>query len=84
MVTGAVQLPPDGQPIVLGVDHATLGGYPVVAAVITADLPRLGQLRPGDTVRLEPVEQAEAEELRRAAETWLERAVRGFYPVQAG
>jgi KipI family sensor histidine kinase inhibitor len=84
MVTGAVQLPPDGQPIILGVDHATLGGYPVVAAVITADLPRLGQLRPGDAVRLEPVEQAEAEELRRAAETWLERAVRGFYPVQAG
>ena len=44
MVTGAVQLPPDGNPIVLMVDHATVGGYPVIACVISADLPRIGQL----------------------------------------
>ena len=34
MVTGAIQIPPDGRPVVLGPDHATLGGYPVVAVVM--------------------------------------------------
>jgi allophanate hydrolase subunit 2 len=48
---GAVQIPPDGQPIVLLVDQQTTGGYPKIANVIAADLPRLGQLRPRDRVR---------------------------------
>jgi 5-oxoprolinase (ATP-hydrolysing) subunit C len=51
MAWGAVQLPPDGRPIVLLADHQTVGGYPVVAVVVGADLPRLGQLGPGDEVR---------------------------------
>jgi biotin-dependent carboxylase-like uncharacterized protein len=84
MVTGAVQLPPDGQPIILGVDHATLGGYPVVAVVINADLPRLGQLGPGDTVHLEPVDSAQAARLRREGEATLGRRLRDWYPIQAG
>lgn len=50
VLPGAIQSPPDGQPIVLSVDAPTIGGYPVVAYVITADLPRLAQLRPGDRV----------------------------------
>lgn len=49
---GAVQVPPDGQPIILLADHQTVGGYPVPAVVIGADLPRLGQLGPGDEVEL--------------------------------
>ena len=49
---GAIQLPPDGRPIVLGVDHQTTGGYRVVGVVISADLAALGQLRPGAPVRL--------------------------------
>ena len=48
---GAIQVPPSGQPIVLGPDSPVTGGYPVIAVVGTADLPRLGQLRPGDDVR---------------------------------
>jgi antagonist of KipI len=60
VVTGAVQVPPDGQLIVLGPDHATLGGYPVVACVIGADLGRLGRLGPGDEVVLELLDLAEA------------------------
>jgi KipI family sensor histidine kinase inhibitor len=84
MVTGAVQLPPDGAPIVLGVDHATLGGYPVVAVVVSADLARLGQLFPGDTVHFRTVDSADAARLRQAAETSLDRRLRGWYPVQAG
>jgi biotin-dependent carboxylase-like uncharacterized protein len=51
VVTGAIQLPPDGVPIVLLADHQTTGGYPIAAVVITADHPRLGQLRPGASVR---------------------------------
>jgi antagonist of KipI len=53
---GTVQLPPNGAPIVLGVEAQTVGGYPRVAHVIAADWPRLGQLRPGDSVRFVWVE----------------------------
>jgi KipI family sensor histidine kinase inhibitor len=52
MVPGAVQVPPDGQPIVMLADGPTTGGYPKVAAVVSADLPRLAQLLPGrDRIR---------------------------------
>jgi biotin-dependent carboxylase-like uncharacterized protein len=50
MVYGAVQVPADGLPIVLGPDGGVTGGYPVVAVVVRDDLPMLGQLRPGDSV----------------------------------
>jgi KipI family sensor histidine kinase inhibitor len=52
MVAGAVQVPPDGQPVVLLADHPTTGGYPVIAVVDAADLAALAQARPGTTVRL--------------------------------
>lgn len=58
--TGAIQVTPDGQPIVLLADRQTIGGYPKPGAVITADLPRIGQLRPGRRVRLQPVAAATA------------------------
>ena len=57
---GVVQWPPDGQPIVLGPDAQTLGGYPVAAVIIRADLPRLTQARPGQKVRLQEVTGAMA------------------------
>jgi 5-oxoprolinase (ATP-hydrolysing) subunit C len=60
VVGGAVQLPPDGLPICLLADHQTVGGYPVVAVVITANLPLLGQLGPTDPVRFAAVDAAEA------------------------
>ncbi|CAM4337123.1 5-oxoprolinase subunit C family protein [Paenibacillus tarimensis] len=50
IVPGTVQVPPEGQPIVLGADCQTTGGYPVIAHVISADLPLLAQLKPGDRV----------------------------------
>lgn len=50
-VAGVVQLPPGGQPILLGCEHPVTGGYPRIAQVAEVDLPRLGQLRPGDEVR---------------------------------
>lgn len=56
MVPGCVQVPPDGQPIVMGPDGPTTGGYPKIATVITADRERLAQLLPGHArVRFEAV-----------------------------
>ena len=52
MISGAVQLPPAGLPIILLADHATTGGYPVVAVVDPDDLDSCGQWRPGDRVTL--------------------------------
>ena len=52
---GAIQVPPDGRPIILSADHQTTGGYRVVGVVITADQPIVGQLGPGVPVRLVPV-----------------------------
>ncbi len=57
---GAIQVPPDGRPIVLGADHQVTGGYRVVGVVISADLPILGQLRPGAAVRLVEVDRVTA------------------------
>ncbi|MBF8187384.1 biotin-dependent carboxyltransferase family protein [Nonomuraea sp. K274] len=51
MVTGAIQVPPSGQPIVFLADHPPTGGYPVIGVVRAADLPVTAQLRPGDEVR---------------------------------
>ena len=51
--TGAIQVPPAGQPILLMNDHATTGGYAIAGTVITADLPAAGQLAPGDWVQFE-------------------------------
>jgi antagonist of KipI len=52
---GAIQIPPDGQPIILFIDLQTTGGYPKIANAIAADLHRIGQLRPTDLVRFELV-----------------------------
>jgi len=60
---GAIQVPNDGQPIILFVEHQTTGGYPKIANVISADMHRVGQLRPRDTVRFELVSFARAHEL---------------------
>ena len=50
LVPGAVQIPPDGQPVVFGVDHPVTGGYPVLAVVRGRALDLLGQVRPGETL----------------------------------
>lgn len=55
VVTGDIQILGDGTPIVLMRDHQPTGGYPRIATVISADLDRFAQLRPGTQVRFEPV-----------------------------
>ena len=72
---GAVQLPDNGQPIILFVDQQTTGGYPKIANIVTADLPAVGQLRPRDRVRFEPVSFAQARALLREQEALLADAL---------
>jgi antagonist of KipI len=58
---GAVQVTRDCQCIVLGVDGQTIGGYPKIAQVISADIDKIGQLRPADSIRFRRVSLDEAE-----------------------
>lgn len=84
MVSGAIQVPPDGRPIVLMPDHATVGGYPVIACVAAVDLPVLGRLRPGDLVTFSSVDRAEAHEARHQRDLALAAMVSGWFPTAAG
>ncbi|WP_020618710.1 biotin-dependent carboxyltransferase family protein [Paenibacillus daejeonensis] len=59
---GTVQVPPDGQPIVLMADRQTTGGYPKIAQVISADLPLLAQAHVGSEIRFRMVSLQEAQE----------------------
>jgi biotin-dependent carboxylase-like uncharacterized protein len=61
---GAIQVPPDGQPIVLMADHQTAGGYPILATVIRADIPRLAQKTAGDRLAFRAVTLEEARQAR--------------------
>ena len=60
---GAIQVPGSGNPIISFVEHQTTGGYPCIANVISADLCRVGQLKPGDTFQFELVNFEAAEQL---------------------
>lgn len=68
---GAIQVPQNGQPIILFVDQQTTGGYPKIANVIAADMHRVGQLRPHDDVRFAEVDIAAAVQALREQEQWL-------------
>lgn len=65
---GVIQVPGNGQPIILLVDCQTVGGYPKIATVISADLPRLAQVRPGQAIRFATVDAAQALQARAALE----------------
>ncbi len=69
---GAIQIPPGGEPLILFVEHQTTGGYPKIANVISADLWKVGQLRPRDPVRFETVTLARARALLVEQEAWLD------------
>ena len=67
LVPGAVQLPPDGVPLLFLAGHPPTGGYPLLGVVVSADLPLAAQLRPGDRVRLVAVPAAAAAAVAAAA-----------------
>jgi len=68
VLSGAIQVPPGGLPIVLFVELQTTGGHPKIANVVAADLARLGGLRPRDTIRFEAISLAKARALLLAQE----------------
>ena len=84
VVDGVLQVPAGGLPIALLPDHATLGGYPVVAVVISADLALLGQRPVGSEVTLEPVDGRSAARALASETRALADAVVGRYPVVPG
>lgn len=76
---GSVQVPPDGQPIVLLAERQTIGGYPQIGHVISVDLPKLARAWPGTPVRFREVTWEEARELRRQEEQdfkWLQTGLK--------
>jgi biotin-dependent carboxylase-like uncharacterized protein len=72
---GGIQVPGEGQPIVLLVDRQTTGGYTKIATVIGPDIARIGQTRPGQRIRFRRVGLAEAHAALRAEQAWLDRAL---------
>lgn len=76
---GAIQVPQDGQPIILFVDQQTTGGYPKIANIISADMHRVGQLRPRDQVRFAEAAIPEAIGLLREQEQWLKEIFEHSY-----
>ena len=60
---GTIQLLPDGRTVLLMADHQTTGGYPRLGHVISSELPRLAQLRPGENIRFDMISQENAESL---------------------
>jgi 5-oxoprolinase (ATP-hydrolysing) subunit C len=75
VVPGAIQVLPSGEPLVLGIDAQTLGGYALAGCVISADLAKLAQLKIGEVVRFECVDWLQAQQLNLARERLQERQV---------
>ena len=69
---GSVQVPPDGNPIILMADHQSVAGYPKIAQVISADLARVAQYKPGSRMSFRLVSIEEAEEICFEQERYLE------------
>ena len=63
LIKGVIQVPADGNPIVMLSDHGTIGGYPKIAVVISADYDKLVQLPPGSKIKFKEIELSEAEML---------------------
>jgi allophanate hydrolase len=83
-VPGAIQVPGNGQPIVLLNDAQTAGGYPKIATVVSADLPRLAACASGARLRFTWVDAAAGEQLARAAEAELLVLLASMRPLPAG
>ena len=75
---GTVQVPANGVPIALMADHQTTGGYPRIAEIVSADVPRLAQLAPGGTVHFARCDLGLAAELRHHVKERLSSALRGI------
>ena len=78
---GAIQVPADGQPIILLTDHPTIGGYPKIANVISADYDLLIQKMPGEKISFKRVELQEAEKLYKDYHNNISKIIKGIKEV---
>lgn len=67
-VAGAIQIPPDGRPLILMADRQTVGGYPVLGAVLSPDCRRLSQAQPGTVITFRAISETQADRI-----LWLDR-----------
>jgi biotin-dependent carboxylase-like uncharacterized protein len=81
IVDGHIQVPGSGHPIVLMRDRQTAGGYPKIATVISADLARFAQLRPGSTVRFRAVQREEAVAAAHQLKDWIASLPQALAPL---
>ena len=81
IATGSIQVPGNGLPLILLADRQTTGGYPKIATVISWDLPRLVQCRPGTKVRFASVDRGEAVRIARAADAAFRAAIAKVRPA---
>lgn len=81
IAAGSIQIPGDGQPIVLMTDRQTIGGYPKIATVISADLPALGRLSAGAKLCFEPISMDAAQALRRDMLSFLQDLKSHVVPI---
>jgi len=63
LIKGTIQVPADGNPIIMLSDHGTIGGYPKIGVVISADYDKLVQLPPGSKIKFQEIELTDAEML---------------------
>lgn len=84
LIPGAIQVPASGKPMVLMADCQTTGGYPKIATVISADLPRLAQLPTGAQLRFAVVDRATAEAAAHQQHTALRALLEGLVARPAG
>ena len=63
IIKGVIQVPADGNPIIMLSDHGTIGGYPKIGVIISADYDKLVQITPGSKIKFKLVELLEAETL---------------------
>jgi len=66
LVRGVIQVPADGNPIIMLSDHGTVGGYPKIGVIISADLDLIGQLTPGTKINFKEVSLEEAQNIFKA------------------
>lgn len=84
IASGTLQVPGDRRPVLLIADRQTSGGYPKIATVCSADLPRAGRLKPGDAVCFAAVTVEEAQKLARAEAARIERLAADLVSAGAG
>jgi UPF0271 protein len=83
LVSGCIQVPGNGQPIILLADHQTTGGYAKIATVISADLPRVARSLPETIFEFQAVTVEEAESARRQLEVSIQNCINGIDEVNA-